>query len=118
LLLLELLKDDRFWVKLCSFDKISGIPQAHVEGKLPFLDTVPFAQAVIAAAPERVIWGTDWPHGNTFTPGRTPHEGDQIDLLAEIAPDKGSGNESLSAIRPAYLALHTNRCAGQGNPNH
>jgi predicted TIM-barrel fold metal-dependent hydrolase len=86
-LLLDLLKDDRFWVKLCSFDKISAVPQAHVPGSLPYLDMVPFAQAVIAAAPERVIWGTDWPHGNTFVPGRTPNEGDLLDLLAAIAPD-------------------------------
>ena len=34
-----------------------------------------------------LIWGTDWPHGNTFTPGRTPNEGDLLDLLAAIAPD-------------------------------
>jgi predicted TIM-barrel fold metal-dependent hydrolase len=86
-LLLELLKDDRFWVKLCSFDKISGVPKAHVEGGLPFMDMVPFARAVIEAAPDRVIWGTDWPHGNTFTPGRVPNEGDLLDLLAVIAPD-------------------------------
>jgi predicted TIM-barrel fold metal-dependent hydrolase len=87
-LLLDLLQDDRFWVKLCSFDKISALPNANVEGSLPFLDVVPFAQAVIAVAPDRVIWGTDWPHGNTFTPGRTPNDGDLIDLLAVIAPDE------------------------------
>ena len=86
-LLLRLLKDDRFWVKLCSFDKISAVPRAHIEGSLPFMDMVPFAQAVIDAAPDRVIWGTDWPHGNTFTPGRVPNEGDLLDLLAVIAPD-------------------------------
>jgi 2-pyrone-4,6-dicarboxylate lactonase len=86
-LLLDLLKDDRFWVKICSFDKLSGVPQARVEGGLPFRDMVPYAQAVIAAAPDRVLWGSDWPHGNTFTPGRTPNEGDLLDLLAEIAPD-------------------------------
>jgi predicted TIM-barrel fold metal-dependent hydrolase len=87
-LLLDLLRDDRFWVKLCSFDKISSVPQAHVPGDLPFRDMVPFAQAVIEAAPDRVIWGTDWPHGNTFVPGRTPNEGDLLDLLAVIAPDE------------------------------
>jgi predicted TIM-barrel fold metal-dependent hydrolase len=87
-LLLDLLQDDRFWVKLCSFDKISAVPKAHVEGSLPYLDMVPFAQAVIEAAPDRVIWGTDWPHGNTFTPGRVPNEGDLLDLLAAIAPDQ------------------------------
>lgn len=86
-LLLTLLEDDRFWVKLCSLDKISAVPKAHVPGSLPFMDMVPFAQAVIAVAPDRVLWGTDWPHGNTFTPGRVPNEGDLLDLLAVIAPD-------------------------------
>jgi 2-pyrone-4,6-dicarboxylate lactonase len=86
-LLLNMLKDDRFWVKLCSFDKISAVPKAHVEGSLPFMDMVPFAKAVIEAAPDRVIWGSDWPHGNTFTPGRVPNEGDMLDLLGVIAPE-------------------------------
>jgi len=101
-LLLDLLKDDRFWVKLCSFDKISAVPQAHVEGSLPYLDMVPFAQAVIEAAPDRVIWGTDWPHGNTFTPGRTPNEGDLLDLLAVIAPDQALRDRIL-VDNPARL---------------
>jgi 2-pyrone-4,6-dicarboxylate lactonase len=104
LLLLDLLKDDRFWVKLCSFDKISSVPKAHVEGSLPYMDMVPFAQAVIAAAPDRVIWGTDWPHGNTFTPGRTPNEGDLVDLLAVIAPDP--------AIRQRILVDNPTRLFG------
>lgn len=86
-LLLDLLKDDRFWVKLCSFDKLSAVPKAHVAGDLPYRDMIPFAQAVLDVAPDRVIWGTDWPHGNTFTPGRTPNEGDLLDLLAVIAPN-------------------------------
>jgi predicted TIM-barrel fold metal-dependent hydrolase len=86
-LLLTLLKDDRFWVKICSLDKISGVPRARAENGLPFRDMVPFAQACIALAPDRVLWGSDWPHGNTFTPGRTPNEGDLLDLLKEIAPD-------------------------------
>jgi 2-pyrone-4,6-dicarboxylate lactonase len=101
-LLLDLLKDDRFWVKLCSFDKISAVPQAQVAGKLPFLDMVPFAQAVVAAAPDRVIWGTDWPHGNTFTPGRTPNEGDLLDILAVIAPDEAARRRIL-VDNPARL---------------
>ena len=101
-LLLDLIKDDRFWVKICSFDKISAVPQAHVEGRLPFMDMVPFAQAVIEAAPGRVIWGTDWPHGNTFTPGRTPNEGDLLDLLAEIAPDNAV-RERILVDNPARL---------------
>jgi len=88
-LLLDLLKDDRFWVKLSCADKISGDPRAHPPGGgLPFRDVIPFAQAAIAAAPDRCIWGSDWPHGNTFEPGRIPNDGDLLDLLAEFAPDE------------------------------
>jgi len=101
-ILLDLLKDDRFYVKLCSFDKISAVPRAHVEGSLPFMDMVPFAQEVVAVAPERVIWGSDWPHGNTFTPGRTPNEGDLLDLLAVIAPDEAVRHKILVS-NPAKL---------------
>jgi 2-pyrone-4,6-dicarboxylate lactonase len=101
-LLLDLLKDDRFWVKLCSFDKISAVPLAHVEDGLPFMDMVPFAKAVIDVAQDRVIWGTDWPHGNTFTPGRVPNEGDLLDLLAVIAPDEALRNKIL-VDNPARL---------------
>ena len=49
---------------------------------------VPFARAVIAAAPNRVIWGTDWPHSNNFAPGYTPNDGDLLDLLLEFAPNE------------------------------
>ena len=101
-LLLDLLKDDHFWVKICSLDKLSAVPKAHVEDGLPFRDMVPFAQAVIDAAPDRVVWGSDWPHGNTYTPGRTPNEGDLLDLLLEIAPDEATRNRIL-VDNPARL---------------
>jgi 2-pyrone-4,6-dicarboxylate lactonase len=84
-LLLDLLKDDRFWVKVCGADKSSNLTRARVGDGLPFSDVIPFGQAVIAAAPDRVIWGTDWPHGNTFEPGRIPNDGDLLDLIAEMA---------------------------------
>jgi predicted TIM-barrel fold metal-dependent hydrolase len=95
-------------VKLCSFDKISAAPRASVPGSLPYLDMVPFAQAVIEAAPDRVIWGTDWPHGNTFIPGRTPNEGDLLNLLALIAPDE--------AVRRRILVDNPARLFGFSRP--
>ena len=49
---------------------------------------VPYAQAVIGVAPERILWGTDWPHSNNFAPGHTPNDGDLVDLLAQFAPDE------------------------------
>ncbi|MFQ5682693.1 MAG: amidohydrolase family protein [Candidatus Binatia bacterium] len=86
-LLLDLMKDDRFWVKLTGADKISSASRDSVNG-LPYTDVVPFARALIEAAPDRLIWGTDWPHSNIFAPGRTPNDGDLIDLLFEFAPDE------------------------------
>ncbi len=86
-LLLDLLGNDRFWVKICGADKSSALKQARAAEGFPFADMIPLGQAVIAAAPDRVIWGSDWPHGNTFEPGRIPNEGDLLDLIAEMAGD-------------------------------
>ncbi len=86
-LLLDLLGNDRFWVKICGADKFSALKQTRAAEGFPFADMIPLGQAVIAAAPDRVIWGSDWPHGNTFEPGRIPNEGDLLDLIAEMAGD-------------------------------
>ncbi len=86
-LLLDLLRDDRFWVKIASVDKISAEKQAFVPDFIPYKDTLPMGQAVIAAAPDRVIWGSDWPHGNTFEPGRIPNDGDLLNVLGAMTSD-------------------------------
>jgi predicted TIM-barrel fold metal-dependent hydrolase len=59
--LLELVKSGKAHVK------ISG---AYRSSKLApdYQDIVPFAQALIAANPDRIVWGTDWPHPNSVTP--------------------------------------------------
>jgi len=76
--LLALMADSRCWVK------ISGAERLTADGPPPYDDVVPFARALIAAAPERVLWGTDWPHPNVR---QTPDDGDLLDLLADFAPD-------------------------------
>lgn len=86
-LLLDLLKNDRFCVKVSGADKLCKNGVGFYLG-LPYIDVVPFARAAIATAPDRVIWGTDWPHSNNFTPGKTPNDGDLADLLLQFAPDE------------------------------
>ena len=86
-LLLDLLRDRRFWVKVSGADKICNTA-VHSYAGLPYVEVVPFARAVIEAAPDRVIWGTDWPHSNLFVPGRTPNDGELMDLVAQFAPDE------------------------------
>ena len=75
------------WVKVSGADKICNT-KVHSYFGLPFVEVIPFARAVIAAAPDRTIWGTDWPHSNNFASGHTPNDGDLVDLLAAFAPDE------------------------------
>ena len=53
---------------------------------------IPFAQALVDAAPDRVLWGTDWPHPNMAT---MPDEGALLDLLADYVPDEATRNQIL-----------------------
>ena len=76
--LLEWMKQDNFWVKICGAERVSSMGP-------PFTDAVPFAQALIAAAPGRILWGTDWPHPNVGA--HMPNDGDLVDLFARMAPD-------------------------------
>jgi 2-pyrone-4,6-dicarboxylate lactonase len=75
--LLRLLADGRCWVK------VSGAERLTADGRPPYDDVVPYARALIAAAPDRVLWGTDWPHPNVR---HMPDDGDLVDLVAELAP--------------------------------
>ena len=84
--LCELLRDERAWVK------ISGAERLTAEGPPSYSDVVPYARALIAIAPERVLWGTDWPHPNVRD---VPDDGDLVDLLAAFAPDETTRNTIL-----------------------
>jgi 2-pyrone-4,6-dicarboxylate lactonase len=75
----RLLDRGNAWVKLSGADRITKKPH-------DYSDAVPFARALAVHAPERIIWGTDWPHPN-HKPGNVPNDGDLVDLIAQIAPD-------------------------------
>jgi predicted TIM-barrel fold metal-dependent hydrolase len=92
---LAMLRDGLFWVKLTGLYRISA------EAAFPYSDTARFARAVIEAAPERVIWGSDWPHVAHFDKPM-PNDGDMLGLLAEWEPDAARRAMILSA-NPARL---------------
>ena len=100
-LLLELLKLKHVWVKVSGADKICTTKVYSYFG-LPFIEVIPYARAVIAAAPDRIVWGSDWPHSNNFSPGHTPNDGDLIDLLAAFAPDETT-RKTILVDNPAAL---------------
>jgi len=62
-------------------------------GKRPFRDAVPFARALIAVDPARILWGTDWPHPNIAKD--MPNDGELVDLFAEICPDEATRERIL-----------------------
>jgi len=77
--LLALLKaNEHAWVKVSGADRISSA------GK-PFRDAIPFAQALIEAAPRRILWGTDYPHPNAKV---MPNDGELVDLFAAFCPEE------------------------------
>ena len=56
-------------------------------------DITPFARAMVAAAPDRVVWGTDWPHASGRE--KMPDDGDLADLLAEWVPEESTRTKVL-----------------------
>lgn len=79
----RLLEKGRTWVKLSEADRESksGPPRYEDTGKL--------VAAFIALAPERLVWGSDWPHP-AATNGEVPLEDDAalLDLMLDWAPDE------------------------------
>jgi 2-pyrone-4,6-dicarboxylate lactonase len=88
----RLLDRGNVWVKLSGTDRITKQPY-------PYSDAVPFARDLAAHAPERVVWGTDWPHPNH---NAVPNDGELVDLIAEIAPDERTRHRML-VENPAKL---------------
>lgn len=76
----RLLDRGNAWVKLSGADRITKRPHSYEA-------TIPFARALARHSPERIVWGTDWPHPN-HKAGAIPNDGELVDLIAEIAPDE------------------------------
>jgi 2-pyrone-4,6-dicarboxylate lactonase len=91
--LLRLAKTGRCWVKLTGAYRIST-------GSLPYADVTPFAHALLEAAPDQILWGTDWPH--VMLKGTMPNDASLCDLLSAWIPDAGLRSRVL-VRNPARL---------------
>jgi len=78
--------DDRCWIKISCAERLTA-------GRLPpYDDVVPFARALVDVTPDRLLWGTDWPHPNLRD---MPDEGELLDLFADFVPDEATRNRIL-----------------------
>jgi 2-pyrone-4,6-dicarboxylate lactonase len=92
-LLLDLMEDERFWVKVCGSERISRAGP-------PFHDAAGYGQLLVESFPDRVLWGTDWPHPNIRE--NMPDDGALVDLLQIIAP-KPAQLQALLVDNPTRL---------------
>ncbi|HPQ97386.1 MAG: amidohydrolase family protein [Thiothrix sp.] len=91
-ILLDVMQRDNWWVKVCGSERISMGP--------PFYDAVPYAQGLIEVAPDRILWGTDYPHPNIKK--HMPNDADLLDLVPLIARDEAT-QKKIMVDNPARL---------------
>ena len=72
------------WSKVTCPERLSvGGPPARDGERMPYRDVVPFARRLIETFPDRVLWGTDWPHPNLKD--HMPDDGLLVDFIPHIA---------------------------------
>lgn len=81
------LRNEQRWIKLSGIDRVmQGAPA-------PWDAAVPIARRLLAAAPERAIWGTDWPHPNIQ--GDMPDDGVLLGFIREVCADRSTAEAVL-----------------------
>lgn len=89
---LRLIEAGRVHVKLCGYRA----------SRPPYADLAPIARRFVAAAPERCVWGTDWPHTQFATPGQMLDDGLLLDWFFDWVPDDATRHRILVG-NPARL---------------
>jgi predicted TIM-barrel fold metal-dependent hydrolase len=92
--LMRLFDTDRCYVKLASLYRTSAEPYPH-------RDVLPLIRAVVAARPDRIIWGSNWPHPIHYD-GPMPNDGELVDLIPLWVPDPADRQRML-VENPAAL---------------
>lgn len=78
--LLELMRRGNTWMKISGANRVSATDLP------PYDDVKPLARALIEAAPDRIMWGTDWPHPNKYVVN--PNDGDLVDAFGDWVADE------------------------------
>jgi predicted TIM-barrel fold metal-dependent hydrolase len=91
----RLIDKGRTWVK------VSGAYMDTNVGPPTYADSTKLAQAYVKLAPQRMVWGSDWPHP-TAKDDDKPNDATLVDLLTEWAPDEATRRRIL-VENPAEL---------------
>ena len=75
---------DNIWSKVSCPERLSMSGPPALDGERnAYRDVVPFAKRLVDLFPDRVLWGTDWPHPNLK--GHMPDDGLLVDWIPHIA---------------------------------
>ncbi|RZM03698.1 MAG: 2-pyrone-4,6-dicarboxylate hydrolase [Variovorax sp.] len=96
--ILDLFGRGNFWVMLSLSEKISKTGP-------PWDDVVPLAQRLIDAAPDRCVWGSDWPHPVSVR--QPPNEGALLELLYRFVPDAATRRKVLIDNPTRFFGFET-----------
>ncbi|MBB3641406.1 amidohydrolase family protein [Variovorax atrisoli] len=96
--MLELFERGNFWVMLSLSEKIS-------KTGAPWDDVVPLARRLIEAAPDRCVWGSDWPHPVSMK--QPPNEGALLELLYRFTPDAATRQKVLVDNPARFFGFET-----------
>ncbi len=87
-------KNEKIWSKVTCPERLS------LSGPPTYDDFVPFGRELVRLFPDRVLWGTDWPHPNMTT--HMPDDGHLVDMIPRIAPSE-SEQQALLVDNPMRL---------------
>ena len=87
-------KHNNIWVK-------ATCPERMTLAGPPYDDVVPFGRALVERFPDRVIWGTDWPHPNMKK--EAPDDGVLVDCIPQDRADRGTAAARLLVDNPMRL---------------
>ena len=79
-LLMKLMENEKFWCKTTCPERLTKIGPEY-----NYSDVLPFMQKLVKTFPDRVLWGTDWPHPNMKS--HMPDDGKLVDIIEMFAPD-------------------------------
>jgi 2-pyrone-4,6-dicarboxylate lactonase len=88
----ECLDTGRCWLKLS--------PRVSKQDTFPFNDVLPFVRLLVERYPDRLLWGSDWPHPQYFKP--MPNDVDLLDQMLDGVPDE-TVRKRIFVDNPAQL---------------